>query len=298
MLNLISTKLSGKCRALSVGGVLRIVIASLTLAFTSCAPTIPDGPVVAPTAQAKAVDQIAIDKNGCGPTSLMNAYRFGSPAWHIGYEKLAGKPDATDKQKFKDLVNRFGIHISRHNGMVRWDKRNGISTLDLCDMANDFQRSRGTNLPKLKVNTHFNPVGEASTALLQDVHKKLRNSMLKGFPPIMTIKRYAHRSLGDYMIWKQIHGHFVVLHEIPGKLAPDAKSFQIKYVDPWGGRILSGTVKIPEQSFYAIDSTLSKNLKFRKSPTLVVEFPSSRLGRHLLRKGERNVTMLASSITP
>ncbi len=292
------TKFSHVSRAIYKGGIFRTSIASLTFAFTGCAQSIPDGPVTAPTTEAKAVNQRVIDKNGCGPTSLMNAYRFGSPAWHVGYDKLGANIDSTNKQKFTDLVNRFGIHISRHNGMVRWDKRNGISTPDLCDMANDYQRSRRTNLPQLSVYTHFNPSDEANVTLLQDVHKKLRNSMLKGFPPILTIKRFTQRSMGGFLIWKQVHGHFVTLYEIPGRIAPEATSFKIKYVDPWGGRILTGTVKIPEQSFYAIDSTLSKNLKFRKSPTLVVDFPHSSLGRHLIRKGERNVAILASSITP
>lgn len=279
-------------------GIIRASIATATIALTSCAPPIPDGPVTVPTPQAKAIDQKIINNNGCGPTSLMNAYQFGSPTWNTGYQKLGQKPNATNKQKFNDLVNRFGIHISRHNGMIRWDKRSGISALDLSDMANDFQRARATNLPALKVTTHFNPVGEANSTLLQNVHKKLRTSTLKGFPPIITIKRFAQRSLGGHLIWKQVHGHFIVLHEIPGKIPPDATSFQIKYIDPWGGRILTGTVKIPQQTFYAIDSTITNNPQFRKSPSLVVDFPNSSLGKHLIRKGERNVTILASSITP
>jgi len=276
--------------------MIRAGIASLTIALSSCATPIPEGPVIAPTAEARAIDQKVIDKNGCGPTALMNAYRFGSPAWHLGYQKLGRQADSSDQEKFHDLVNRFGIHISRHNGLIRWDKRTGISTLDLCDMANDYQRSRGTNLPALKVKTHFNPVGQANAILLQDVHKQLRDSMLKGFPPIITIKRFTQRSLGDFKVWKQVHGHFVVLHEIPGKLPVDATSFQIKYIDPWGGRLLTGTVKIPDQTFYAIDSTRKKNITFEKSPSLIVDFPNSSLGRQFIRKGEHNVTILASSV--
>ena len=298
MLNLMPTRPLHKRRALVFPSALRLGITALVFSLTSCSPAIPDGPVIVPTPQAKAIDQILIDKNGCGPTALMNSYRFGSPAWHIGYEKLGNKVDATEKQKFTDLVNRFGIHISRHNGMIRWDKRSGISAPDLSDMANDFQRARRTNLPNLSVKTHFVTTGQADLALLQDTHKKLRDSMLRGFPPIMTIKRFAHRSFGNYKIWKQIHGHFVVLHEIPGKIAPDATSFDIKYIDPWGGKIHKGTIKIPEQSYYAIDSTRSRNVKFQRTPALLVHFPNSRLGNHLLRKNERNVTILASSISP
>jgi len=173
-----------------------------------------------------------------------------------------------------------------------------MSSLDLCDMANDLQKSRNSHLPKLHVNSHFNPIGVADHHLLQKVHKKLRNSMLKGFPPVMTVKRFAHRTFGKVKIWKQIHGHFVVLHEIPSKLEPQATSFPIKYIDPWGGRILSGTVKIPESQYYATDGTKSRNYKRFKTPALIIDFPNSNLGSHLIRKRERSVTILASSITP
>ena len=272
----------------------RPIIAVLIALAASCSPTIPDGPVISPTPDAVAMNQIPINRNGCGPVSLINAYKFGSPKWNQGYQKMQGD---SDPAKFQDLVRKFGIHISRHNGMVRWDRRAGINSLDLTDLANQFQRTRKTNLPPLKLNTLFVRPQESHAQLLHRAHRQLRDSLLRGFPPILSVKRFVQRPNGNSSVWKQLHGHFVVLHEIPGRIPKDATSFQIKYIDPWGGVIKTGTIKIPKTGFFSLDST-NQNPKFRRSPTLEINFPQSSLGKNLLRKGEKSATILASSINP
>ena len=273
--------------------MLRLTCTLLYLAIVSISSSCStvQGPVIAPKTDASALNQIPIQRNGCGPASLINAYRFGSPKWNAATTKIVGD---TDKQQFDFMVKYYGRIFSNHvRATMRWDARSGINGLDLTDMANDFQTRRKISLPKLKHTTHFVKKKNGHKELLISTHKHLVKSLQKGFPPLLSIKRFAQRGSR----WRQVHGHFVVLYEIPGTLPPDATSFEIKYIDPWGGRIKTGTIKIPEKAFYAVNNAERKPT-FRKSPTLTVDFPQSSLGRHLVKKNERSATIFAASISP
>lgn len=270
---------------------LSVILLYLAIATTSSSCSTSLGPVITPKPDAKALNQVSIHKYGCGPASIINAYRFGSPKWNTALSKIVGE---TDKEKFNFLVRYYGRKFSRNaRASMRWDDRSGINGLDLTDLANDFQTRRKLTLPKLKHTTHFVKSTDAHKQLLFDTHKHLTKSLRAGYPPVMSIKRFAQRG----SLWRQVHGHFVVLYEIPGSLPLNATSFEIKYIDPWGGKILTGTIKIPEKAFYAVNNA-AKKPTFRKSPTLVVDFPQSSLGRRLVKKNERSATVLAASITP
>lgn len=270
---------------------LSVILLYFVIVATSSSCSTIQGPVIAPNTEAKALNQIPIQKNGCGPASLINAYRYGSPKWNAATKKIVGN---TDKEKFDFMVRYYGKIFSRYaRATQRWDARSGINGLDLTDLANDFQTRRKLPLPKLKHTTHFIKSKEGHKALLTSTHKHLSKSLQSGFPPLISVKRFAQRG----SLWRQVHGHFVVLYEIPGTLPKDATSFEIKYIDPWGGKIKTGTVKIPETAFFAVNNAASKPT-FKKSPTLTVEFPQSSLGRQLVKKNERSATILAASITP
>jgi len=270
---------------------LSVILLYFAIVTTSSSCGTVQGPVIAPNPEAKALNQISIQKYGCGPASLINAYRFGSPKWYAATKKIVGD---TDKKQFDFMVRYYGKIFSRYaRASMRWDARSGINGLDLTDLANDFQTRRKLTLPKLKHTTHFIKPKKDHKALLTATHKHLTKSLKSGFPPLISIKRFAQRGSR----WRQVHGHFVVLYEIPGSLPSNATSFQIKYIDPWGGKIKTGTIKIPEKAFFAVNNT-EKKPTFRKSPTLIVDFPQSRLGRHLVKKNESSATVLAASITP
>ncbi|MGJ8655075.1 MAG: hypothetical protein ACSHX6_01390 [Akkermansiaceae bacterium] len=270
---------------------LSVILLYFSIVTTSSSCSTVQGPLIAPNPEAKALNQIYIQKNGCGPASLINAYRFGSAKWNAATQKIVGD---TDKEQFDFLVRYYGKIFSRYaRASMRYDARSGINGLDLTDLANDFQTRRKLSLPKLKHTTHFLKPDKDHTALLTNTHKHLVKSLQKGFPPLISVKRFAQRGSR----WRQVHGHFVVLYEIPGTLPPGATSFEVKYIDPWGGRIKTGTIKIPETAFFAVNSAAQKPT-FRKSPTLTVDFPQSSLGKNLVKKNERSATILASSITP
>lgn len=173
--------------------MIRYIVITLYLAIvaTSSSCNNQQGPVIAPKSTAKAINQIPIEKNGCGPASLINAYRFGSPRWNAATDKIEGK---TDKEKFEFMVKYYGrIFSSYARATQRWDDRSGINSLDLTDMANDFQTRRKLRLPKLRHTTHFVKDKENHQKLLISTHKHLRKSLQSGFPPLISIKRFAQR---------------------------------------------------------------------------------------------------------
>ncbi len=270
-----------------------ITTAIIPLVFlTSCAPA---GPIVAPNAKASSISQIPINKNGCGPVALMNSYEFGSPRWNKAGKTIAG---SSNKKKFTNLINKYGRRLSKHStAKIRWNKNNGINSLDLTDLANEYQNDKKLNLPELKLRTLFIQNNESHSQLLKRAHRELSASLRKGFPPIISIKRFARSPYGRANFWRQHYGHFVVVHEIPSSLPLGATSFTIKYIDPWGGRIKTGTIKIPEKGFFAIDPTSDKPI-LSKSPTLAIDFPYTSLGKHTLKKNQKSATIIASSISP
>ncbi len=270
---------------------LLIFILSFALVATSSSCVGVKGSMSVPNAEAKAINQISIHKMGCGPASLINAYRCAGTQWNPARNVLQ---KGSDKEQFDFMVKYYGRVYSRYaHAAMRWDDSNGINGPDLTDLANDFQKRNKLSLPKLTHITHFIKSEQGEQALLRATHKHLVHSLKEGFPPILSVKRVAQRDSR----WRQVHGHFVVLYEIPGSLPRDATSFKIKYIDPWGGKIKSGTILISQKSFYAADNAAQKPT-LQKSPTLAIDFPYSNLGRHLVKSKERSATILAASITP
>jgi len=234
---------------------------------------------------------IPIHKNGCGPASLISAYRFGSKKWNKAINKIEG---LSDEEKFDYLVKKHGNIFSKHlRAQKRFDEKHGINIVDLTDLANEFHQKHQLNLPELVYNSHFLKGKMSHNELLKKTHKTLKSSLSKGFPPLLSVKTFAQQGSR----WSQIHGHFVVLLEIPHSIPRDATSFKIKYMDPWGGKNKVGEIKLPEKSFYAIN-VATKKLEPRRSPLLEVDFSDSILGTQGLKANQPFATTLAFSISP
>lgn len=270
--------------------VIPVLYFAIISSLSSC--TSYEGPVTVPNLEATGINQIPIHRNGCGPASLISSYRFGSKKWNTAHDHIAGE---TDKEKFNSLVARYGKVFSKHlRAQRRFDDKHGINVVDLTDLANDFQTRNKLHLPKLKYNSHFLKGKSTHLDLLEQTHKQLTKSLKKGFPPLLSLKTFAH--VGSR--WTQIHGHFVVLYEIPNKLEEGSNSFEVKYIDPWGGKIRTGTIKVPapNTSFYAVNIA-TKKLVPKRSPLLIIDFPDSLLGTRNLKPNQRHATTLAFSIT-
>ena len=248
---------------------------SLFLAFCLIAQAAPE-PAAVPA------NQLVVAGNACGPAALLNAFRFGNPAWQRASNALAGD---TDKQRISTIIGEYGMRPSSHlPGRPRWSRK-GVNIADLCDIANDI--TRGRFLPLVSQEVMFLKPGETQGALLKRAHRHLSTSLDKGLPPIISLRRYALRSIkGKPAEWVVIDAHFVTLTTLPRKLDKPAGSFPISYIDPWGGKICHGEISIPNRPILA-DSTAA-------SPCLEAVFPQASVGKKRVHPGEPTTLTMAA----
>lgn len=236
------------------------------------------------TAQAapEPANQLVVAGNACGPTALLNAFRFGNPAWQRAANAIPGD---TDKQRITRIIRERGMRPSNHlTGHPRWSKK-GVNLADLCDIANEM--TRGHFLPLVSEEVLFLKPGETQEKLLKRVHQRLETSIAKGLPPVVSLRRYAKRSQnGKPPAWVVLDAHFVTLTVVPRKLKKNARSFPISYIDPWGGKLCQGVITIPDRPILA-DSAAA-------SPCLEAGFPQASVGKKLIRPGEPNALTVAA----
>lgn len=228
----------------------------------------------APNSQAVPANQLAVSGNACGPTALLNAFRFGSPAWQRASDAIAGE---TDKQRIYTVIRESGMRPSSSiKGRPRWSRK-GVNLVDLCDIGNEL--TRGHFLPLLSQEVLFVKPGESQAKLLGRVHQRFETSLAKGLPPIISLRRYVHRSQnGKPPEWVVLDAHFVTITAVPRKLERGATSFPVTYADPWGGKICQGAITIPN---HGVLSTHAAD-----SPCLEAAFPQAAIGKKLVRPGE------------
>jgi hypothetical protein len=225
---------------------------------------------------AKPFDQLDLAGNACGPAALLNSSRFGSPAWR----KLSETPpDLTDRERIRAIARGPAMRESSSlPGRARWS-RNGINLSDLRDVANEMARPHF--LPPISQQTLFLKPGETQDAHLRRVRALLARSLDEGFPPILSVRRYAKRG-GK---WTSVQGHFVTITSVPGN--PGQRSFPVKFIDPWGGRFREGNISISGRPF------LGKSAA--ENPNLEAVFPDVTVGKGLVRAGEESV-LVASGV--
>ncbi len=248
----------------------------VALAFTSLSA----GPLrEAPNLTATPADQLVVSGNACGPTALLNAFRFGNADWQRAFNNIKG---TTDKERIYCLIRESGMRPSQHlAGHTRWSRK-GVNIADLCDMANET--THGQMLPLVSQEVLFLKKGETPEKLLQRVRQRLDVSLSKGLPPLISLRRYVRRDGG----WVVLDAHFVTLLSLPKKLERDARSFPVTYADPWGGRIRRGSIAIASRP------VLSDALGV--SPCLEAVFPESSVGKKLVHSGEQSTLTLAAAL--
>ena len=237
--------------------------------------------LTAPNQKASPINQRRAYGNACGPASLLNAFQYGSEKWQKAYGAVPGE---NSRSRIRYVVSTWGNKPSEHiKGVNRWNIKQGINLLDLTDMANEMRVAHF--LPKIKNEVFTIHQDEPKKKLLRRSHKRMAQSLKKGLPPIISIRRYAYRydQVVGEKTWWPIRAHFVVVIELPKKLPKEAQSFKIRYVDPYGGFVRSGTI------------TATKG-QFAHSPFLIANFPKTIVGGHLLKSGEQSELSFTSII--
>lgn len=233
----------------------------------------------APNLAAKPANQLVVSGNACGPTALLNAFRFGNEDWQRPLTNIQG---GTDKAQIYTIIRESGMRPSKYlDDRSRWSRK-GVSIADLCDMGNEL--THGQFLPQLSQQVLFQKSGETPEKLLIRIQRLLDTSLRKGFPPILSLRRYVQR--GDK--WILLEAHFVTLRSLPKKLEKNARSFPVTYIDPWGGKIASGSISLPTSPIFA--TTLGA------TPCLEAVFPAAAVGKKLEKPGEQSVILLSAAL--
>jgi hypothetical protein len=237
-----------------------VVSAVAAFAFSCCAPT---GPATAPHLGANAADQLAIAGNACGPTALLNAWRFGSPACQSIASSIPGKDD---RSQLRHLIVHYGGQRSKHVPQRnRWSRR-GINAVDLTDIANAMMQRQNIHPVTLVL-----PQGDRA---LKKTHQQWARSLRKGFPPVISLRRYEGT--------KVIDSHFVTVVRVPDRLDPNASFFTMDYLDPMGARLCQGRIHAPSA---------------KQRTQLMAHTPATPVGQSRAR-GETSLVMDAMIVTP
>lgn len=223
----------------------------------------------APYAVAGPVNQLEIAGNACGPAALLASYRCGSEDWRRVSESIPGK---SDKSKLLYIIRAHGLRPSKSlQNRKRWTK-DGINIEDLTEVAGELSALGQTPAPKME--SVLRQGRESPEKLLYRLHSRVRNSLKKGCPPVLSLRRYARRG-GQ---WQAIQGHFVTIVRVPDKLPRKSTSFDFTYFDPWGGKKENGRFAIPTQAILTDD---------KGTPScLIASMPKANIGKAKVRNGE------------
>jgi hypothetical protein len=88
----------------------------------------------------------------------------------------------------------------------------------------------------------------------------------------------------------------VTITAVPAKLEKDARSFPVKYLDPWGGRRCEGSVAISDRGFLSGKPQPGQVADPTLSPCLEAVFPQALVGKGKLAKGEATVLTVSAAI--
>ncbi|MFC4994307.1 hypothetical protein [Rubritalea tangerina] len=237
------------------------------------------------------IDQRNIAENSCGPVALMNAYLWSAPAWKATTAKLPKDP----AKQFEYLRQRHFRQYSPHTYLKqRWDKKNGARADDMRDAINAFHRK--AKLPKVQLEHLFTQKDESHAELANRLHRRIQQSLQNGFPPLLTINRFARiqYQYGGHR-WGTLASHYLTVTE--ASINPENATLTLTYLDPWGGRKLSGTL-IPdtERQYFANNVHSKTDKKFRKNPCLSVDFPYSATGAEELTAQQANALVATQLI--
>lgn len=230
------------------------------------------------------VNQLVVAGNACGPAALLNAFRFGNKDWQRASNAIAGK---NDRDHVLTVIREVGMRPSKSvPGRPRWSRR-GVNVADLRDMANEMAADHW--LPQISEDMCYLKTRETPEKLLRRVHSRLRTSLAKGLPPILSIRLHVLRAhSGHEAQWSSIDAHFITVTTVPGRLEKNARSFPVRYIDPWGGRFCEGEIRIPAQAVLPDGNG--------RSSCLEVLFPQTSVGAKLVRLGEETVVVPAAVI--
>ncbi|MEM7700157.1 MAG: hypothetical protein AAF236_17315 [Verrucomicrobiota bacterium] len=171
--------------------------------------------------------------NGCGPTAILNALKFGGAEYQAAFNRLLGSDDSV---RIRFVVDRFFRNRPSvvYPGRKRWGLH-GVSTADLATGYNELLEAEG--LSALNATYLDREVGEPITEMLHRVHDMIEQSLRNGACPILSLRSYAakRRESEDFeAAWETARHHIVTVVEITKPVSETG--FEIEILDPWEGK--------------------------------------------------------------
>ena len=226
----------------------------------------------APQAVAGPVNQLVVSGNACGPAALLASFRCGGDD---ARKVAAAIPGSSDRSKLLYIIRAHGMKPSVSlRDRPRWS-RHGINPEDLGAIATELAAIGGDAPPRYQ--SLLARQGTPGGKTLRRAHDLLRDSLVRGFPPVVALRRHALRE-GQ---WQWLDGHFVSVVRVPEKLDRSATSFTLTYFEPWGGRKLEATLAVPDTAFLGGDIDHPVALAFIA--------PAADIGKAKVRKGETTI---------
>lgn len=228
----------------------------------------------APNAAAGPVNQLEVSGNACGPAALLASLRNGSEDWQAVATKLPGE---SNRSKLLYIIRAHGLQPSESlSKRKRWSK-DGINVEDLAAITGELAAIGGVFKPTTE--SLIRKGRESPERQLDRLHDRLRDSLKRGFPPVLSLRRYVLRG-GE---WRTLEGHFVTVVMVPEKLPRGASEFPFTYFDPWGGRKCRGVFGLPQSGVLADPDG--------SSPFLEARVPEARISRDKVRSGEKTTVV-------
>ena len=222
------------------------------------------------------VDQTNGIGNSCGPACLLNSFGSGSTPWQSCFAKI---PGTNDRARIASVIKSWGQQPSANiHNRKRWEHRGGVNFNDLSLMAIEISQLNWSRAQPKNEFFFANSPKESQKAL-RLAHKRLSKSFKKGFPSILSVRRFVVRNEQ----WQSVQGHFVVIVAMPSKLPRNSTSFPITFIDPYGAKRMNGTVSIAQGTS-------------DKLPCLTLVSPNSKIGKSSIRPGETTALGLAGAI--
>ena len=173
-------------------------------------------------------------KNACGPASVANVLRFGSPEMQEAWERFVGRDDET---RMRFLIDRwFRTPPSLEFPTKKRLSFDGVLEEDLAAACRDLTEQY--DLPALQGGFLDRLEGEKSPAFLARIHGYLSDSLERGIPPILSLKTHVARRverLDDEVAWTYSAHHWVVVSGVRKELRIGDLGFSVDLIEPNGG---------------------------------------------------------------
>ena len=274
------------------------------------------------------LNQDPIGDNACGPCALVNFLANSAERYRTAFEKAPGR---TMEDKARWIVKEFGSKPSvvfengpRYSEKVTYatktpsgdnappSRNSGMQPSDLAATANDVAKALG--LPGFESVPLDIAADETPETHLTRVHSRLKSSVEKGLPCIVSLRAFAPRPknmekadselLYQDFAWEVVGGHYVVVTSVQSTLREGEAGFTFEFLDSATGKKGYGFANcelkrdVPSKKYDGWLRFGGQHWHKSKTPYLLVTCPTLDLGSSDTRSRLRVNIVLNHALIP